>query len=238
MENYLFYAYLKYQEDNKLHVWKNLFKYHKHIFAIFLILLTFAVMEVIVTFLRINCLIWSFLLLEFLAYFLLYYFTEKDLIELSEINYENYCNYCKKLNKWLNKFDINNYQSIYELLQRIKLQISEAKDENEKSKNRFDKWLQTLVIPIVITMVTTIITKQNELSAMIEPVVTILIVFVVSYITITSIKKISDFPKKRKIEQMQCFANDLQGVLYCIKKDKEKQLYKSNISKYCKKAKH
>ena len=40
--------------------------------------------------------------------------------------------------------------------------------------------------------------------------------------------------KLRKIEQMQCFANDLQGVLYCIKKDKEKQLYKSNISKYCK----
>lgn len=198
MENYLFYAYLKYQEDNKLHVWKNLFKYHKHIFAIFLILLTFAVMEVIVTFLRINCLIWSFLLLEFLAYFLLYYFTEKDLIELSEINYENYCNYCKKLNKWLNKFDINNYQSIYELLQRIKLQISEAKDENEKSKNRFDKWLQTLVIPIVITMVTTIITKQNELSAMIEPVVTILIVFVVSYITITSIKKLAISLKKEK----------------------------------------
>lgn len=233
MENCLFYAYLKYQKDNKLNVWKYLLSHHKHIFITFVILVILAIFEVVVTFSNIDCLIWSFLVIEFFVYMLLYHFTEKDLIKFSYINYEKYCNYCEKLKEWLEIFGINSYESVNELLQRIKFQISEIKVEKEKKQNRFDKWLQTLVIPIVITMITTIITKQDDLENMINIVVVILIVFVMSYIIATSINKVRYLPEKRRIEQMQCFANDLQGVLDYIKKDKEKQLNKPNILISC-----
>ncbi len=229
VENYLFYAYLKYQKDNKLNAWKYLLKYHKPIFIIFVIMIISVIVQVITTILSVSYCSWICFVIEIIACMLIYYWSEKDLIKYSFEKYEKYCDYCEKLYKWLKHLDINSYEGIYELLQRIKLQISERKDENEKSKNRFDKWLQTLAIPIVITMVTTIINKQDDLIAMINPVVAILIVFVELYITFTSINKVISFPKKRKIEQMQCFANDLQGVLDYIKRDKEKQLNKPNI---------
>ncbi|MEE1125579.1 MAG: hypothetical protein U0L18_06540 [Acutalibacteraceae bacterium] len=223
METPLFYAYLKYQKDNQPDVWKFFLKLPKHIICIFILIAISIIVSIITAVFEATVPTLIALAVQVIAYLLMYYFTEKHLIKFSESNYNKYCDYCEKLNIWLKEHSINSDENIDELLQRFKVQISEAKSENEKSKNRFDKWLQTLVIPIILAIITTIITKQDDLVTIINPVIVILMVFVVLYVTVTSIAEFVSLPEKRRIEQMQCFANDLQGVLDYRKKSSETQ---------------
>ena len=87
------------------------------------------------------------------------------------------------------------------------------KTEEENSKARGDRWLQTLIIPAIIAIITAIITKQENIEEMIAYALAIVILFAVVYGIVAIIKTISFFPQKRRIEQMECFASDLQGVL-------------------------
>ena len=240
MENRIFYAYLEYQKDNKLNIWKSLCRLPIHIIVIFIALVISGIVVVVVVASLFNnsALVYRGLISETIMCILMYIFSEKHLIKFSKINYDKYCDYCRKLREWLKYFSIKNYEDVYQLLEKIKLQINEIKAESEKRKNHFDKLLQTLVIPIILAMITTIITKQDDMSEMIKLVTVILTSFIIIYVAIISLKNVVLFPKKRRLEQLQCFANDLDGILYCIKKDKEKPLSKTNVSKCCHKTKH
>ena len=63
------------------------------------------------------------------------------------------------------------------------------------------------------------VTKQENIEEMIAYALTIVILFAMVYGTIAIIKSISFFHQKRRIEQMECFASDLQGVLDFINSD-------------------
>lgn len=220
METYLFYAYLKYAKDNKQSFWPKLLSRPISVILFFSLTIVSCVCGAIFALLG-----WSIVALigmagEIIFGIIFYHCSEKYQIEFCIEEYDKYTAYCSNLHKWLKKFNKRSADDIQELYDRIQTKIVHLKAEEESSKARGERWLQTLIIPAIIAIITAIITKQEDVEMMLAYAFTIVILFAVVYGTIAVIKSISYFPQKRKIEQMECFASDLQGVLDLIKDNK------------------
>lgn len=217
METYLFYAYLKYAKENKQSFWPKLLSRPRSVIIFFSLTLISCVCGAILALLG-----WSVAALigiigEIVFGIVFYNCSEKYQIEFCVEEYDKYAEYCSNLHKQLEKFNKQSTDDIQELHDKIQAKIARLKAEEENSKVRGDRWLQTLVIPAVIAIITAIITKQDNVNTMLAYAFAIVTLFSVIYGAIVIIKSISFFPKKRRIEQMECFASDLQGVLDLIK---------------------
>lgn len=84
---------------------------------------------------------------------------------------------------------------------------------DKESQERTDKWLQALIIPILLAIITTSISNVSDISVMFKNMLIIIIGFVSVYCIFIALQKISNFPNKRMMEKLNCFASDLQGVL-------------------------
>ena len=217
METYLFYAYLKYAKENKQSFWPKLLSRPRSVIIFFSFTLISCVCGAI--FALSGWYIASLIGMagEIVFGIVFYNCSEKYQIEFCAEEYDKYAAYCSNLRKWLEKFNKQSTDDIQELHDKIQAKITRLKAEEENSKARGDRWLQTLVIPAVIAIITAIITKQENVNAMLAYAFAIVILFAVVYGSIAIIKSISFFPQRRKIKQMECFASDLQGVLDLIK---------------------
>lgn len=223
METYLFYAYLKYAKENKQSFWPKLLSRPLSVIIFFSLTLISCLGGAIFALLG-----WSIAALvgmigEIIFGCIFYHFSEKYQIEFCVEEYGKYTEYCSNLHEWLKKFNRQSASEIQELYDRIQTKIVRMKTEEESSKARGDRWLQTLIIPAIIAIITAIITKQENVEEMIAYALAVVILFAVVYGTIAIVKSISFFPQKRRIEQMECFASDLQGVLdFVNSNDKQK----------------
>ena len=223
METYLFYAYLKYAKKNKQSFWPKLLSRPVSVIIFFSLTLLSCVYGAIFSLLG-----WSIAALigmigEIVFGILFYNYSEKYHIDFCVEEYDKYTEYCSNLHEWLEKFNKQSADDIQELYNKIQAKIVCMKTEEEHSKARGDRWLQTLIIPAIIAIITAIITKQENIEEMISYALAIVILFAVVYGTIAIIKSISFFPQKRRIEQMECFASDLQGVLDYINSNAKKK---------------
>ena len=223
METYLFYAYLKYAKENKQSFWPKLLSRPVSVIIFFSLTLLSCVCGAIFALLG-----WSIAALigmvgEIVFGIIFYNCSEKYQIEFCVEEYDKYTEYCSNLHKWLEKFNKQRPDEIRELYDKIQAKISRMKTEEENSKARGDRWLQTLIIPAIIAIITAIITKQENIEEMIAYALAIVILFAVVYGIVAIIKTISFFPQKRRIEQMECFASDLQGVLDFINSNAKKK---------------
>ena len=223
METYLFYAYLKYAKENKQSFWPKLLSRPVSVIIFFLLTLLSCVCGAIFALLG-----WSIAALigmvgEIVFGILFYNCSEKYQIEFCVEEYDKYTEYCSNLHKWLEKFNKQRPDEIRELYDKIQVKITRMKTEEENSKARGDRWLQTLIIPAIIAIITAIITKQENIGEMITYAFAVVILFAVVYGIVAIIKSISFFPQKRRIEQMECFASDLQGVLDYINSNAKKK---------------
>jgi hypothetical protein len=223
METYLFYAYLKYAKENKQSFWPKLLSRPISVIIFFSLTLLSCVCGAIFALLG-----WSIVALigmvgEIVFGIIFYNCSEKYQIEFCVEEYDKYTEYCSNLHKWLEKFNKQRPDEIRELYDKIQTKIARMKTEEENSKARGDRWLQTLIIPAIIAIITAIITKQENIGEMITYAFAVVILFAVVYGIIAIIKSISFFPQKRRIEQMECFASDLQGVLDFINSNAKKK---------------
>ena len=223
METYLFYAYLKYAKENKQSFWPKLLSRPVSVIIFFLLTLLSCVCGAIFALLG-----WSIAALigmvgEIVFGILFYNCSEKYHIEFCVEEYDKYTEYCSNLHKWLEKFNKQRPDEIRALYDKIQTKIARMKTEEENSKARGDRWLQTLIIPAIIAIITAIITKQENIEEMIAYALAIVILFAVVYGIVAIIKTISFFPQKRRIEQMECFVSDLQGVLDFINSNAKKK---------------
>jgi uncharacterized membrane protein YraQ (UPF0718 family) len=223
METYLFYAYLKYAKENKQSFWPKLLSRPISVIIFFSLTLLSCVCGAIFALLG-----WSIAALigmvgEIVFGIIFYNCSEKYQIDFCVEEYDKYVEYCANLHKWLKKFNKPSADDIQELYDKIQAKITRMKTEEENSKARGDRWLQTLIIPAIIAIITTIIAKQENIEEMLAYALVIVILFAVVYGTIAIIKSIGSFPQKRRIEQMECFASDLQGVLDFINSNAKKK---------------
>ena len=222
MEEYLFYNYLKYLKDNDKTFWKGLFKLPWWIIVLFFSIIIVLVLSIIYA--VFNCAIGA-LISVFIACVLsivIHFVVANYRIEFSEERLAEYKKHCIDVLDWLKNNDIHSEEEITSILERVKNNIGVQKDELYKKSEVTFKWMQTLIIPIIIVAFTAMLSSYDDVQIIVYLALSAIFVFALLYSVFGSIKSIVLLPSKRRVEQMQCFANDLQGVLDCMKYVNEK----------------
>lgn len=214
MELKYLYSYLQYQKTNNKKAWKRLMRLPWYM----LLLLAVSFALLITTFI-LNCFLSNkipVIILEITAMtviFTTYFLSEKYQVSTSKLTLQNYARSRTSFNEWLKTVRIDSEEDKKLLLSRLKEYISLQEKNQRRIADRWDKWLQVLVIPVILTLMTTIIANQKDVNLIIASVVSIMLIFGVVYGLIVLFRTVGDLPLKRRINQMQCFAEDLQSTM-------------------------
>lgn len=218
MDEILFYNYLNYQKEQNLPLSKKLLK-TPTIMKIFIIISILAVATYTVFYfspeLKTYSTIVSFIasVVEALICIALYVYIERYQIKNSSCALEKRLNYCKKLSLWLSDNMSLTDDAIELLYKRLIEQINAQNADHKEQNNRVDKWIQVLVIPVILSIISSLISKQTDFSDMMTVTISLMFIILMIYFFIWIVRCILWFPTKRKNEQMKFFANDLQDIM-------------------------
>ena len=215
METYLFYLYLKFARDNKQTFWPKLLSRPVTVIIFFILTLVACIAGTILSLCGKTSIALITLVGEIVCVIFFNFFTERYKINFCDSEYGTYEEYCMKLLEFLKQYKISE-NDLPEIYERICNKMDNMKTEEDKIKLRNERWLQTLIIPTVIALITAVIAKQNDVMQMLTYTFTIVIIFSVIYGIFSLIKSITFFHKKHKIKQMECFANDLNSITFFI----------------------
>ena len=145
------------------------------------------------------------------------FYSDKIYIDRSEQDYKDYKDYCKEFYKWLVLHDYPNKKSISKLKNRIYKKQIDINSKIEKSRERMDKWLQILFIPIVLLIIGSIFDNQYNMDTKLVYTIGIIAASVSIYMVVLGLDNFSNVFYNRRVSQYQLFINDLQGNI-CWKK--------------------
>ena len=148
-----------------------------------------------------------------ISYIVLMHMAESFQINRSHEKFAEYCDYCAEMKLWLAGFSIDSKEKIASIKDRISGKISDITSSHEKGTAGMDKWLQGFAIPIVLAIITTGIAGEDATEEKVAMTCVIVLVFALTWYLCSVGAKMLNFNRKRKIEQLECFASDLQGIL-------------------------
>lgn len=213
MEEYIFNCYMKYQKENNPDISKRLKSLPKGL-RLLMFLLVGSVIGGLVCLCKGNDSASSaFLLLETVLSFVFYWRFENYRIKVSDKSIVKHKEYCSDIANWLKTIDIETDEHIQLAYRRVTERISKINNEKEKSVTRVEKWVQVLAVPILICIISEIIKSDVDISVAIANSFIVILIgaLIFSLIYISHILKW--LPIKRKIVQMQYFADDLRSIL-------------------------
>ena len=100
-----------------------------------------------------------------------------------------------------------------EIKNRINNTIIEAKEKSKIKKENAEKWLQVLLIPIILAVANNIINTQTEMNKVIAYIFSIMIVFLSIYTTTIALVSATSIFDNWQISKYERFYNELQSVL-------------------------
>lgn len=137
-------------------------------------------------------------------------------IEKSDITLKEYRDYCQEVFKWLKSCFVDDNEKINEVQQRIKKEISDAEEKRKASDQRLDKWTQTLVIPVILAILGTVIAGQGNILAVLSNSMIVLFVFFLLYGIVVGVRSFVMMLQYSEIEKKKDFARILQGIIDII----------------------
>lgn len=211
----LFDNYRKYLKQNKDKVFKAFFKLPKFAIAMFVIILLtviYAILSIFIKHLQ-QWYVWC-LIIEVIACIALYFYTEHYQIKTSSIKLQVYKEYCEEINSWLRTTGlVVNKKNLTKIINRVNHDILIMEDKRNKRRDRIEKWIQVLIIPILLAIFSEMIREQAKLSVLIAYALVLLISIGSLALAFLCCYNIIDFFQKRKLEQLKSFSKDLQGVI-------------------------
>lgn len=214
MEDKLFYAYLKYQKDSMRNAWSNLLKLHWRVLVPFAISIISTVITLVQTLVSPLCgWNWISVAIMVLSYIVLMHTTEDFQIKRSHEKFVEYCDYCAEMKIWLAGFSVDSKEKTASIRERILGKISNIRNAHEKSTVGVDKWLQGFATPVVIAVITAVVAGENATEEKIVTTVIVIMIFALAWYLCSVGAKMLNYNSKRKVEQLECFASDLQGIL-------------------------
>lgn len=213
MEELLFYDYLSFQKKCITSFEKRILKFPRKVLCIFflsVLALFVAIISIFIGALKIELIA---VIIEILSCWALEYALERYKISNSKVRISEYSARCLELKKWLISNSIEDKEEIFEIKNRIEKHIAAYKEDQKVLTERIDKWLQMLVVPLTILIITYAINQTVPVKEKTSYVISILLLFMLLYGLICIIKNAFRFIKKQRIEQMTYFSADLQGVL-------------------------
>lgn len=217
MESILFDSYRKYQKSEKDNIVKAIFKLPvmaKLLLGAIIISSIIGLAIIFVEGLREKY--FYYLVFEAILCIGIYFYTENFQIKTSDARLYIYQSYCTAIKTWLDGLGfIVTVENITEIINRTQKNIALLEDARDKRRNRIDKWIQVLIIPILLAVFSAIIKDQTNLSLLLTYAFAMLIALGSLGLAFFNCYNVVDFFRKRKIEQMKSFAEDLQGILDC-----------------------
>ena len=222
MHTILFDSYQKYQKDNKDNVIKSIFRLPMGAKILFGSLCLCLIYNVLMLF--VDCLksvYFLCLLLEFVLCICLYFYTENFQIKNSDNRFSVYQEYCARINQWLIHIGIIvTKENITELVKRLENEIERQEKQRILRRERIEKWIQIIIIPILLAVFSAVIREQTDLTILLSYTIAFLMTFSSIALVILVFYNCFDFFRKRKLEQLKSLSSDLQGVLDCQFDDK------------------
>lgn len=154
------------------------------------------------------------ILVEAVLCVVIYFYTDHFRIDNSGRRLTKYANYCGQIASWLKSTGfVFNQTNVEQLIKRLSAKLDKIENERLKRKETIEKWIQILIIPVLLAVFSQSIQKQENVAVLLSFAVVVLSFVGLIGISILSMNSIIEFFRKRKIEQLRGFVDDLQGVL-------------------------
>lgn len=217
MQTILFDSYRNFQKSNKDSIIKAVFKLPlvvKLIFAGLGICFLYNLGAIFIIPIRkayIFCLV-----IEIALSIVLYIYTENFQVKNSDLRFSVYQAYCANIKNWLEQIGIVvTKENLSELISRIDKDIEAFDAKRSRKRERIEKWVQILIIPILLAVFSAVIKEQSDLSILLSYATTLLVGYGSLSLVFIGCYNAFDFFEKRKLEQLRSLSSDLQGVLDC-----------------------
>lgn len=215
MEEILFDSYRKYQKNHKGSTIKALFRLPAT--AIVLLIMScvclalniFVILFDWIPILGVVCLV-----AELIVCITLYFYTDNYQIKTSDTRMKTYAKYCTDLLTWIDNTDFSVTKANMEIIiDRVNTRIEAKQMRNQANQQRFDKWCQALLFPVVLAVFSAAIKNQTDIVVMLAYAATLLVTIGLVYLAIYHCINMLLFFEKRRIAQMKSFAEDLQAII-------------------------
>ena len=214
MEKIIFYNYLGFINKRKTSILKKLNSAPKRIYISFIAIYLFMGLSFVSQ--RKG---WGdlytlgFLLLAIVCCFLMSHFIEKYDIKRSQDAKKELELYCESFKEFLSENGIITDEAIKLLYTRLSEKCEKIEKNKEKQSDNTFKWLQTIVVPLILVFVSGIISLQKDLSELLDYsfAIFIIILFVVGVFFV--LKNLMNFKWKKKNIQITDLLDDLQTLM-------------------------
>ena len=223
MDQLLFYHYLNYQKEHNPSLAKRLSLLPRVACVLFFVTIACAIVGMVWLFRGATAKALIAVGIELASSEIFYHYMELYKIKTSKQRLIQRIDHWYDLRNWLKENSIQGYAAIETIRERITASVNDAKAERKEAGQRFDKWMQTLAIPVVLAIITSVVNQTNAFEVKLVNIFTIILVFALVCGLIRCWQNIKWFDCSQKAAQMAYFAEDLQGVLdldnFCLSRD-------------------
>ncbi len=164
--------------------------------------------------------VWGVLVLVVLAVFISCGFHKHFLLS-SDDRLNSYCAHIIEVKKWLDeKGFLVTAENVSVLISRVQKNIEDIEKKQEKNVDRITKWMQILLIPLLLIIYTEFIGQGRDVVQILANGLYSFIFTAFLFLVALAWYYILTNFLKMKLEQMKCFAADLQAILDCQIGDK------------------
>lgn len=215
MELLLYRSYLKYLKDNREPISKAFKKMPKTMVSLLIILLLSAISVIVVICIeKIRIYFYAAIAIEVIIAFAVFLYGQHYEIKNSDQDIKKYKTYCTNLFLWLTNTSVSvERKDIIELKSRMVNRLEKHEQKQQRTYDVAIRFIQVLIIPIVLTVLTVVLNKQIDISLIFA--YGFIAIMILSFLAVTSFGFISFFNliRKNESEKMKSFVNDLQGIL-------------------------
>ena len=214
MEFYIFNSYLKYQKENSPSFFRTMKKTPKYLWILLGLAVICAISGMIFSF--IENLSWLFLVFapaEIVFTFMAFVLQERWEIKHSDREMEEFKTSSIELYNWLSNLSITSQEDIELLLERLNDYRDGQIEKREKQNNKIDKWMQTLIIPLILAIITALISNQADIESVLIFIFFMLAIVAMIYGLIWLVRSVVGILQTQRRNKLDYFITDLQGVL-------------------------
>lgn len=215
MELLLYRSYLKYLKDSRVPMSKAFKKMPKPMVSLLIILLLSVISVILVICIeKIRMYFYAAIAIEVTIAFAVFLYGQHYEIKNSDQDIKEYETYCSNLFVWLKNTSVSvARKDIIELKSRMVYRLEKYEQKQQKTYDIAIRFIQVLIIPIVLTILTVVLNKQIDISMIFA--YGFIAIMVLSFLAVTLFGFISfvNLIRKNEFEKMKSFANDLQGIL-------------------------
>lgn len=215
MELLLYRSYLKYLKDNRVPMSKAFKKMPKTMFSLLIILLLSVISVILVICIeKIRMYFYAAIAIEVTIAFSVFLYGQHYEIKNSDQDIKKYKTYCTNLFLWLTNTSVSvERKDIIELKNRMVNRLEKHEQKQQRTYDVAIRFIQVLIIPIVLTVLTVVLNKQIDISLIFA--YGFIAIMVLSFLAVTLFGFIAfvNLIRKNEFEKMKSFVNDLQGIL-------------------------